>query len=473
MKDVTKPNIIFLLIDSFRSDKFYGKEKTSKTPNLDSLIQNGAYFSQAISSAPVTIPSISSIMTSSYPFKAIMSGGSRFKLNTNVKTFVSHLKETGYFTIAITPEILSLSGLTRDFSKVLTFPSHSGLYDGVGQQILNTFEKNISQDPWFLYIHLLDIHGTARGFPKNFDDKKFGVNQYEKMISAMDVWIGKIIQKVNLDDTLIVLTADHGNDAGIYTSELEKLKVDVNKDDLESFLRIGKNISSKLPKSLSPLKSKIRKIYLGKKDQIKTKKKSDNIEEINKKQLTPYKKRILEHAIKMEYDVFDDRFRVPLLFAGYGIKTNTIIQQQIRTMDIFPTILDIINIQKNTPVDGKSVLPLINGDHLKELPAYMESTANWTKSKTTDVIGIRYLGYKYFRNRINPNEMVGLYDLKIDPLEENNLAEQYPDKVTEMEKLLAKIRLNASKNIEKEADSLRNFDEEKRVEEELKKLGYV
>jgi len=142
-------------------------------------------------------------------------------------------------------------------------------------------------------------------------------------------------------------------------------------------------------------------------------------------------------------------------------------------MDIFPTILDIINIQKNTPVDGKSVLPLINGDHLKELPAYMESTANWTKSKTTDVIGIRYLGYKYFRNRINPNEMVGLYDLKIDPLEENNLAEQYPDKVTEMEKLLAKIRLNASKNIEKEADSLRNFDEEKRVEEELKKLGYV
>ena len=82
---------MIILLDACRADKFYGKEKTSKTPNLDSLIQNGAYFSQAISSAPVTIPSISSIMTSSYPFKAIMSGGSRFKLNTNVKTFVSQI----------------------------------------------------------------------------------------------------------------------------------------------------------------------------------------------------------------------------------------------------------------------------------------------------------------------------------------------------------------------------------------------
>ena len=41
-----KPNILFLLIDTFRADKFSGKGKTSKTPNLDSLITNGAYFSR-------------------------------------------------------------------------------------------------------------------------------------------------------------------------------------------------------------------------------------------------------------------------------------------------------------------------------------------------------------------------------------------------------------------------------------------
>ena len=33
-----KPNILFLVIDSFRADKFLGKSKTSLTPNLDNLL---------------------------------------------------------------------------------------------------------------------------------------------------------------------------------------------------------------------------------------------------------------------------------------------------------------------------------------------------------------------------------------------------------------------------------------------------
>ena len=48
MENTKKPNIFFLLIDSFRSDKFYGNAKTSITPNLDSLIKDGVYFTQTI-----------------------------------------------------------------------------------------------------------------------------------------------------------------------------------------------------------------------------------------------------------------------------------------------------------------------------------------------------------------------------------------------------------------------------------------
>jgi predicted AlkP superfamily pyrophosphatase or phosphodiesterase len=43
MDEIKKPNIFFLLIDSFRVDKFYGKNKTSITPNLDSLIKKMDY----------------------------------------------------------------------------------------------------------------------------------------------------------------------------------------------------------------------------------------------------------------------------------------------------------------------------------------------------------------------------------------------------------------------------------------------
>ena len=53
-----KPNILFLVIDSLRSDKCYSKDKTSYTPNLDLLISEGVYFTQAISSVASTSPSL-------------------------------------------------------------------------------------------------------------------------------------------------------------------------------------------------------------------------------------------------------------------------------------------------------------------------------------------------------------------------------------------------------------------------------
>ena len=64
-----KQNIIFISIDSLRSDKFHGISKTSQTPTLDNLLKNGTYFEQAISSADATILSWSSIFTGKFPFK--------------------------------------------------------------------------------------------------------------------------------------------------------------------------------------------------------------------------------------------------------------------------------------------------------------------------------------------------------------------------------------------------------------------
>jgi len=455
MENSIKPNVLFLLIDSFRADKCYGTKKTSITPNLDSLIEKGTYFTQAIGNAPVTIPNIACILTGRYPFKSIISGGNRFKLNPNVSNIASSLKASNYNTIAITPKILSLSGLTNDFDHIIDYPGHNGLYDGVGKIIFEVFEGKKLKNPWFFYIHLIDIHGTSRGFPENFNDKKYGMNQYERMVSAMDEWFGKIFQKIDLKDTLVVLTADHGNDAGIYTPEMELDKNYVNHGHLKRSFTIGQKISSRLPKILSPLRSSMKKMYLEKKGKIKTKRKNEKLEQINKKNLSPYEKRVLEHSISLGYDVFDDRFRVPLLFTGYGVKAGSIIQQQVRTIDIFPTILDIIKISNDIEVDGENLLPLINGLSLEESPAYLESIANWIEgreAKISDVVGIRYKNFKYFRARNNPNENIGLYDLKEDHLEENNLSQEKPEKIIEMEKILSKIRVNAQKELEKEPD---------------------
>ena len=42
------PNVILLIIDSFRSDKFSDID-TSKKPNIDNLIKNGIFFSPGVS----------------------------------------------------------------------------------------------------------------------------------------------------------------------------------------------------------------------------------------------------------------------------------------------------------------------------------------------------------------------------------------------------------------------------------------
>ena len=75
-----KPNILIIIIDGFRGDKCYGQNKTSLTPNLDSLIYDGVYFNQAISSSDGTRTCVGSIFTADYPF------------TSGLNTFYNHKK---------------------------------------------------------------------------------------------------------------------------------------------------------------------------------------------------------------------------------------------------------------------------------------------------------------------------------------------------------------------------------------------
>ncbi len=198
-----KPNILFIVVDSFRADKCYGNSKTSITPNLDSLINSGVYFSQNITSAGATIPSTLSILTSLYPFEVVVRGGRHFKLNPQVTTYIKKLIEFGYNAYAIMPELEASMDLYQVFKdNIEAYNSSATLYDGVGKKIISKLESNNLKDPWIFCISLLDLHDTATfqlsGGPKEFQDKKYGVNQYESMVSAMDVWIGKILDKINL-----------------------------------------------------------------------------------------------------------------------------------------------------------------------------------------------------------------------------------------------------------------------------------
>ena len=97
MNSNKKPNILFIVIDSLRADKSYGDTRKCITPNLDKMIKNGTYFTQAISPSDATILSIRSIFTGLLPFKTGTVKNEKINSVSNEKipTITSILKKSG------------------------------------------------------------------------------------------------------------------------------------------------------------------------------------------------------------------------------------------------------------------------------------------------------------------------------------------------------------------------------------------
>ena len=114
-----KPNILFLLIDSLRADKSYGENRTCVTPNLDNMIKNGTYFSQAISPSDATVLSVTSIFTGLLPYKTGTVKNQQLKsnMNENIPTIISILKKVGYHIYGKVPSILSMNSIYSKFEK--------------------------------------------------------------------------------------------------------------------------------------------------------------------------------------------------------------------------------------------------------------------------------------------------------------------------------------------------------------------
>ena len=475
-----KPNILFLLIDSLREDRCHGPKKTSVTPHIDSLIQNGVYFNQTICSAPVTFTALSSLFTGLNASEAVVLKNEVFTINQKRKNYIQHLKEIGYTTYAFVPETVDLWEHGNLFGESEKYsPRTDTLFNGNGKLIVENLKENSLSEPWFYFLHFYDLY-TASVFEindagsKEFNSKKYGSNKHERILSAMDVWIGKILDNVDLNNTLIVLTADHATERGDYDSDLEEYASYCQK--IRTSWKpnpISKSIASvkKIPKILQPMKTFASKSYSRRRRSIVKDRIAPEIEKIENEDLSPYYKRLKKSAASIILEAFDDRFHIPLCFSGFGITSKHIISDQVRSIDIFPTIMDMINSPDMDDIRGRSLLPYLEGKKMNEIPALIESIPPTLNAYTTNSIGIRTSEYKYFRDRNNTTKNIHLYDLVKDPLEERNLADKLPDVIQKMENTLSEIQDQKFSNYEK-SDEI-DGEETLRIEKELRKLGYI
>jgi len=474
-----KPNILFLVIDGLRADRCYGEKKSSITPNIDKLIQDGVYFKQTISSGQSTIPSVSSMFTSLHPFESLVLDRNLFKINPRISTYVDKLRDEGYKTFAIVQEPLTHLGFQNIFGDNLVTYNHAEkkLWSGLGNEILEDFNFIKKHEPWFCYMQFYDLNlliypeqeRLDKG-PKEIKNVKYGKNEYEQIISAQDKWIGEIIKKVDLENTLIILTSDHGLESGAYDDKLQKFS------DLQ---RIRKNISPgnalKIGlkfKTIIPFRKKFADKYKDYVQIIKEKKQKPELENLENQNLSPYVKRLMRLSIWHTSNIYDDRVHVPLIFYGYNSPSGKIVNELTRSIDIFPTIFDICNLSNFTNRRGKSLRPLMFDEDFNELFAFIESTVNLTNAADPNLIGLRTSEFKYFRNRSNELKNIHLYDLQKDPLEENNIYLKHPEIIKKFENELIVIDKNKKFLMEKFTDEI-ELEEAEYIEKTLKEAGYI
>ncbi|MFH0985684.1 MAG: sulfatase [Candidatus Omnitrophota bacterium] len=421
-----KGNVIFITLDALRADHMscYGYPRNT-TPHMDKLAREGALFTQAISVSSLTISSVPSIMTSTYPdAHRIREFGDL--LDPSIISLGGALKENGFFTGAITAQLFPHLLFRGDF--LSTKVQLDAKADQMTDWAIEWLERHKNKR-FFLWMHYFDPHGPYTppapydtmyledkfykkgeevplldrkrggfgGIPgyqaqRASKDKNFYIAQYDGEIRFADEQIGRLVKALEAKGlsrkTTIIISADHGESMG-------------------------------------------------------------------------------EHGYYFDHgaSLYDALVRVPLIIYHPAMKPlKRVIHQQVSLVDIMPTILGITKAKppRQARMEGADLMPLITHGKTYEnayvFGEYFDGEAQQyaLRSNEWKLIYEKKLGH------------YELYDLRKDPGEEKNVFGEDP----EHSKMLAR-QLNAfiERPMEKTDGKRTELSEEN--QEKLRSLGYL
>jgi choline-sulfatase len=417
------PNILFILVDQMTPFMIgpYG-QRAAITPNLDRLARSGVVFDNAYCNAPLCVPSRMSMFAGRLP-NAIESWDNASEFKAEVPTMMHYLRRAGYHT--------AVSGKTHfigpdqyhGFSERLTpciYPTHfafmhpwskgpywiqgtsiqvglakAGPSETNGQLLFDELAFNRGMDklrdhvlrskdqPLFLNISFTQPH-----------DPYCAPRKYLDMYRDVDIPMPKPHDDIRkLSPTYDWVRIVHGLDRE--TPSPEKVR-----EARRSYLAACTWLDEKVGRTLDELE----RLGLAKDTMVIFA--SDHGDMLGEK--GQWFKRIY----------LDWSARIPLIVSHPGrLPAGKRISSLVSLVDLMPTFAEAAGIQVTTPVDGRSVLPLIDG---REDGGNREVIGDYCGEATIEPVRmVRRGSHKYIAvNGHGPQ----LYDLAKDPDENVNVA---------------------------------------------------
>ncbi|MFA4990021.1 MAG: sulfatase [Candidatus Omnitrophota bacterium] len=428
---VRKPNIILITLDALRPDHLgcYGYKRNT-SPTIDRLAEQGVIFTDFIAPSAHTAPSNASLVTSTYPnLHNVKDWGYQFAQEMP-RTLPILLKEKGYNTAFISDQI----GLTS----IQEFKSGFDTFDVV---------RSINRNP--LPARIIEITDLALNWLRNNKHKKFFLWVY--YLSPHGPYVpGRPYNKIFFHDEYyninksIPISQDSYNQTSIGTIP-SYLSVD-GVNDVDYYISQYDGEIRRVDHQISRLLEELKKGGLDKHTVIIIN--SDHGEALG------------EHARYFCHvnSLYDELIKIPLIISwDKKIPSSTVINQQVRLIDLMPTILDILKI-KFDPRQGQSLLPLIT-QQVGNFPLF-------AYSEQFNLVSVRMKKWKLIYDQ---NSMrYELYDLKNDPREERNIVALRSGMFKFLRFKLSEY-LSDAKVCNKPVKSFMH----KEVKEKLRTLGYV
>jgi len=328
-------NVILITIDTLRADHLgcYGYGR-AQTPNIDDWANQGVLFRNATTTTPLTLPAHSSIMTGAYPISHGVRDNVGFYLDDKWMTLAETMKNNGF--------------QTGGFISAFVLDRRWGIAQGF-QEYFDHFELS--------KYKAVSLDAVQRRGDETLDHALKWIDKVKDQ--RFFSWIHFYDPHTPYDPPDPYRKPWANEMYGLYDGEIAY--TDHLIGELKAYLK-AHNLDSTTAIVLM----------------------ADHGESLGEHDETGH-----------GFFIYDATTHIPMIVVVPGRK-HLDIRDQVRSIDVYPTICSLVQVQPPKTVEGKSLLPLIRGDSLPApLTAYSESYYPRFHYGWNELKSLRTVEYKF------------------------------------------------------------------------------